>query len=772
MHINQHRILHCVDEATHFQSATILRSMKSEYVWKALVKCWTSVYLGPPDFLRVDQGSNFISKEFQSAAETNGISILEAPIECPETMSHVERYHSPLRAAFNKIQHHTRGMNADEILRLSVKAVNDTTGPEGLCPTLLVFGAIPKPARNTPSPTQIERAKSIEDAMTEVSKVHARTRLQFGMKYKGPVGGEKHDLDNLFPGSLVLVYRNTTKSWEGPYKFIDKEGETVCVQLPHGRRIFRSKAVKPAPVPNIENLQVQYHIDEETVFSNINPSDDDFSLSRKKELEGLQRNGVFKVVPLSDVPATMRIYKTGWVDSIKKDEKGQEYKKSRLVARNYRDAAAKSVPTNSPTVTRWAQRLAINFAACCPERDPYLRDISQAYIQSESPLDRPVYLHAPAELDLPSGYVLQAIKPLYGIPESGLYWFETYHSHHIQRLRMTPTSADQCLLFSKDKSTHNIPNLVALQVDDSFGIVSKDFLQLEEAEVKQFKCKPRTILLKEKSVRFNGSQISRKKNNMYELKQSEMFGFEDPSTNEEFVSIRAKLQYIAGCTRPDIAGPVQILASESKNPTDESFSKLKKIIKYCKDSRNDGLQFIDLDISTMRILLFTDAAFANISDLSSQMGFLIALQDANGRCNIVHYGSARCRRVTRSIMAAELLALVYGFDQAYVIKHTLEKLLSKTIPIDALIDSRTVFNTVAKGKGTLEKRLLIDVSALRQSHYIGELRSIGWINGKENPADGLTREVLLKEDHPLKKMMRSNFYKVQPTGWASTTAIE
>ena len=95
-------------------------------------------------------------------------------------------------------------------------------------------------------------------------------------------------------------------------------------------------------------------------------------------------------------------------------------------------------------------------------------------------------------------------------------------------------------------------------------------------------------------------------------------------------------------------------------------------------------------------------------------------------------------------MAAELLALVYGFDQAYVIKHTLEKTLSKDIPIDVLIDSRTVFNTEAKGTGTLEKRLLIDVSALHQSHYIGELRSIGWISGKNNPADGLTRDIILK----------------------------
>ena len=43
----------------------------------------------------------------------------------------------------------------------------------------------------------------------------------------------------------MLVYRTTTKLWEGPFKFISIDGETVVVQLARGRRIFRSTCVKP-----------------------------------------------------------------------------------------------------------------------------------------------------------------------------------------------------------------------------------------------------------------------------------------------------------------------------------------------------------------------------------------------------------------------------------------------------------------------------------------------------------------------------------------------
>ncbi len=64
--IDGRNVLHCVDECTHFCSAAIVQSMKSEDVCRTLLKCWSLVYLGLPDFLRVDQGSNFVSAEFKA----------------------------------------------------------------------------------------------------------------------------------------------------------------------------------------------------------------------------------------------------------------------------------------------------------------------------------------------------------------------------------------------------------------------------------------------------------------------------------------------------------------------------------------------------------------------------------------------------------------------------------------------------------------------------------------------------------------------------------
>lgn len=97
------------------------------------------VYLGPPDFHRVDRGSSFVSYEFLSLAQTDGISVLHVPTGSPETMRHAKSYHGPLRSAYLKIKSDLPKMSHRELLQMAVKAVNDTTGPEALCPTQLVF---------------------------------------------------------------------------------------------------------------------------------------------------------------------------------------------------------------------------------------------------------------------------------------------------------------------------------------------------------------------------------------------------------------------------------------------------------------------------------------------------------------------------------------------------------------------------------------------------------------------------------------------------------
>jgi len=790
MYLNKRPVLHVVDEATHFAAAIFLRKVSSKEVWKGLLRCWTHVYLGPPDYLKLDQGSSFTSKEFRGLAEAEGIKIIDCPIESPASMSHVERYHGPLRTAYEKLAHDLQGETKDRLLQMAVHCVNNTVGPEGFCPTMCVFGAMPRPARETPAPEQLERAKAIDSAMKAVQKDQAKRRIQFALKYRGPYGKERTDLDCLHFGARVRVFRDTSKTWEGPFKFISKEGETVCVQLPHGRRIFRShvvKSVKPEnEVPSNKVHDTVSPISKEKIDLNISSNaldamfgdcgfflakfsaQDPFKVSRKAELCGLTKAKVFKVVDRSIVPEGQRIYGTKWVDGIKTLDDGSTKYKSRLVAQNFRDNEARGIPTKAPTISRFGQRIALAIAAMNADGHAYVRDITQAYTQSNSELERDVYLTPPPEMQLTPGKVLLALKPLYGVPESGLHWFLTYSNHHIENLNMKSCTVDPCILYNRKGTNgqHKLPNVTILQVDDSFGCGNDHFLECEEKESKRFRTNPRQVIRIGDTCKFNGSELCRISKSKYTLTQrSKLKELKVPHLEKDAVSTRAKIQYIATCSRPDLASATQLLTSAVSEPDSTAMKKLKEIVAHCQKTSAEGLNFVKLDKDTLKIVLFTDASFGNAVGLSSQAGFVVVLMDESGAANILHYGSKKCRRVTRSVMAAELLSLVNGFDSAFIIKHTVSEILDMDIPMDAFVDSRTTFNCVAKNSTTLEKRLQIDVAALRESLTRGELRCMGWIPGSANPADGLTKDKIPNAEHPLTLLMRNNFINIKPQGW-------
>jgi hypothetical protein len=57
---------------------------------------------------------------------------------------------------------------------MAVKAVNDSAGPDGIVPTLLIFRAYLCITRDSlPSPFITERAKAIYKAMKEIRRLYA-----------------------------------------------------------------------------------------------------------------------------------------------------------------------------------------------------------------------------------------------------------------------------------------------------------------------------------------------------------------------------------------------------------------------------------------------------------------------------------------------------------------------------------------------------------------------------------------------------------------------
>jgi hypothetical protein len=150
--------------------------------------------------------------------------------------------------------------------------------------------------------------------------------------------------------------------------------------------------------------------------------------------------------------------------------------------------------------------------------------------------------------------------------------------------------------------------------------------------------------------------------------------------------------------------------------------------------------FPQLDLSTLRVVVFADASFAQNEDFSSQVGYIVLLMDAEHQCAPIMHSSCKAKRITRSGLAAEGIALADGFDSAFACANdSLELLGGKWAPILALTDRKTLFDAISKGTATTEKRTLIEIAALKQTYASG-ITNIGLISSGDNIADGLTKD--------------------------------
>ncbi|KJZ72869.1 hypothetical protein HIM_07813 [Hirsutella minnesotensis 3608] len=210
------------------------------------------------------------------------------------------------------------------------------------------------------------------------------------------------------------------------------------------------------------------------------------------------------------------------------------------------------------------------------------------------------------------------------------------------------------------------------------------------------------------------------------------------------------------------------------DPSIEDFKALNKRIQWQIDNPQRGLRFVPIDLATAKVFVFTDGSFANNKDLSSQIGFVIMIVNETAcsdeaftiHGNLVHWSSTKCKRVTRSVLASEIYGLAAGFDLAYVITETISQVTSRLglpkIPLVVCTDSYSLYECLVKLGTTTEKRLMIDIMALRQAYEQRDITSIRWVNGADNPADAMTK---LTPNGALTRFIDTNELTIRLEGW-------
>ena len=117
------------------------------------------------------------------------------------------------------------------------------------------------------------------------------------------------------------------------------------------------------------------------------------------------------------------------------------------------------------------------------------------------------------------------------------------------------------------------------------------------------------------------------------------------------------------------------------------------------------------------------------------------IQGLNGSQALLAWQSRKLKRVVKSTLAAETLALMEGVECAFLCKTTAKELLGidDDLPIRAYTDSQSLVDSVHSSKTLEDNRLKIDICVLRDYLRLGELEKIEWVDTKEQLADSLTK---------------------------------
>jgi hypothetical protein len=141
---------------------------------------------------------------------------------------------------------------------------------------------------------------------------------------------------------------------------------------------------------------------------------------------------------------------------------------------------------------------------------------------------------------------------------------------------------------------------------------------------------------------------------------------------------------------------------------------LNKIIKHLQAKSDLVLRYPLMDVTTLSSHVFSDTIFANNDDFVCQLAYLAFLSDQEGSCALLDYNSMKARRVTRSILAGELIAFAEAFDRSFVLTSDLEDMLNMRIPIRMYPASQSLFGVISKGSMTAESRLQIYIALARE----------------------------------------------------------
>ena len=263
-------------------------------------------------------------------------------------------------------------------------------------------------------------------------------------------------------------------------------------------------------------------------------------------------------------------------------------------------------------------------------------------------------------------------------------------------------------------------------------------------------------------------------------------------------SLIGALSWMSAQTRADLTCSVSMAQQLQKSPSYGDLKFTNTIAAKAHQFRERGLEFRGIAKDRLMVLVFHDAAWANVpepdpeehyyvltrdedeaglqregpyaagnvrrakkgnSKVASQLGILVTFADRGalsgqaGWCNVADWRSRAGQRICRSTFGAETQACAEGLETAQYLRSMYETFVTGyMVPVDAAVlpilclsDCRSLYDHLNRQgipRVPSDKRLAVDLAALRQglkSERWGENLPIGWVPGTLQRSDVLTK---------------------------------
>ena len=353
----------------------------------------------------------------------------------------------------------------------------------------------------------------------------------------------------------------------------------------------------------------------------------EFQNAMDKEVESLQKDGVFRIIPLSELPSDKKLIPMIWSFKRKRNPLGDLIKhKARLCVHGGKQRyGIDFLNTYAPVVNWGTVRLILTMTLIrgfTTRHVDYVLAFSQAYV------DTPIYLKPPPGFHINGApqedYCLELVKNLYGTKTASKTWFELL-AKGLEQRGFAPSKSDPCLFIRSDCCiiTYVDDCLIFARsekvIDELIKSLSKQFKLTDEGKVHAYLGIDIQSKNKQNFTFTQPHLIERILNTLHLQNESKMH---DTPANKiltktstgprqqdwNYRSVIGMMNFLAATTRPDILFAVHQCARFSINPGKEHEEAVKRIARYLKRTKDKGMIF-QADLNKF-FEIFVDADFA------------------------------------------------------------------------------------------------------------------------------------------------------------------